>query len=115
MSINCWSGDEYRVYNVSRTIDEWITNDFDIAVNQGWIVNHYCGYILEDVRGKYSLNYKVVREMVNGLDYSQIVNITISVEIQIGNHIRRVVKKNFKLPNSCRLRECCCYGLKIKT
>ena len=64
------------------------------------------GDILIDVGGEDRLDKEHVGTPVHGLNDAQIINITVPVQIQVGNHIGRVVQQALEFLDGRRLREC---------
>ena len=46
--------------------------------------------------------------------YAQVINVSVTVEVEIGDDIRVGVQDRLKLLHAVRLCKCRCYGLQIK-
>lgn len=72
-------------------------------------------HILEDVPAKYGLDHEQIGVPVHTLFYNaQVVDVSVPVEVQVGNHVSGVVEKDLELPYIAGLCECCSYSLKVK-
>lgn len=82
MSIDQRGGHEYRTHDVVGTIDIRITDDLDIRIHLGCL-SYYGSNVLIDVFCKYSLNQNDVIVTLDSLENSQIVYVTVTVQVEV--------------------------------
>ena len=72
----------YRLNNVVCTIYEVITYNLYADIFAVFLYQDAC-YILEDILGEYSLNNNEVSVILSCFHYSKIVNIAVSIQIEV--------------------------------
>ena len=78
---------EHRFDNIIRTVNIWRTYNLHIRRSIAHLHNQSC-HILIDIGGEYSLNEHHVRTSVQGLKYAQVVDVTIVIEVKVGDDVR---------------------------
>lgn len=73
----------YRLNNVLRAKDIRIAYHLYVVVSVGRNLGNYRCYVLIDVCVKYCLNQEYVCIAFNSLENSQVVNISVSVEVKV--------------------------------
>ena len=89
-----------RTDDIVRTVDVCRADDFNMVVSIGW---HLCNdrrHILVNIRRQGRLDNEYVVVSLHCRNYSQIVHIAVSVEIEVGNDIGRIVQEGFEFPYS---------------
>lgn len=79
-----------------RTIDERSSDDLDVETGKVRVLNHQRGHILEDVVPKYCLDDEEVVVPFHGLHNPEVIDETVPVEVQVRDHVRRVVEEVFE-------------------
>ena len=108
-----------RTFNPNRTNDILCAIDiriaYDLYVQVCWacLCIQRCD-ILEDIRSQTSLNQIDVPISLNRLQYTQIIHISVTVHVQIVDHVTRRVEQFFELTYSGRLCKGGCYCLQVK-
>lgn len=97
MGVYAWSCPVYRSYYIIVAIYEWCSYNLNIVVRHRRTLHHNCSYILKYISAENCLDYKCMCVSVHLLHNSQIINISVSVEIQIGYHIGRIVEEHFEI------------------
>lgn len=104
----------HRLYDVFWTVDVIGTDYLHIIRICAAYLGHQGCNILIYVWRKYCLDHKHVSPAVNGLHHAQIIHITVAVEVQVGQHVLRIVDKILKILYVCRLGKGCADGLQIQ-
>ena len=78
---------EHRFDNIIRTVNIWRTYNLHIRRSIAHLHNQSC-HILIDIGGEHSLNEHHVRTSVQGLKYAQVVNVTVVIEVKVGDDVR---------------------------
>lgn len=76
---------EYRPYIVVRTVKIWSADDFDVPGGQSRVLDYDCGQVLEGVVAEYCLEQEDVDIAFVGFDNSDIIHVTVIVEIEVGD------------------------------
>ena len=82
-----WSGNEYRLYDIFRSENIRISDYLYVGGSNGRNLGHDCRNVLEKVSVQYCLNQEDVRVSIYGLKNAEVVDISVSVKIQVGQHI----------------------------
>lgn len=80
------SAGEHRLNDILGTIDVGGTNHLYIASTIGRNISNNSSYILIYIVGQNSLNQEYVVVSTNSLQYTQIVDIAIAIEVEVGEH-----------------------------
>lgn len=72
-----------RTYDVLRTIDEWSTDDLNIASCKRRVLNYKSCHILINVSTKDCLNHEDMSMSVDCLNYTEIIYISIVIEVEV--------------------------------
>lgn len=93
---------KHGLHDISRTIDVRLANN--LAVRSG-ITHLKCqgSYILEYVWCQDSLNYENMIITIDNLHDTQVVDITVAIKVEVGNHVFVRVKQHLKFLYSGRL------------
>lgn len=68
-----------------------------MVVASAWNLGHDGRNILVDVRCEHCLDYEDVIVAIDNFHHTEIIHITIPVEVQIGDHVGRVVDGTLEL------------------
>lgn len=112
--VNKRSTRENRLDNVLGTIDVGRTDNLYIAGAVCRYIGNDSGHILIYIVGQNSLNQEYVVVTANGLQYTQIIDIAIAIQVEVGEHDRRVVEQELKLLYRIGLSECSSHGLQVE-
>lgn len=108
------SGVIYRLHIVAGAVDVRIAYNLDIRLRRAGNFRNQSGNILIDVSSEHCLDYKNVVVALYGLKHTEVVHIAVSVEVQVGQYIRRIVDEFLEFLHSGRLGESSAYGLEIE-
>lgn len=114
MRIDQRSCDEHRFDDVLRPENVWVTYDLYAGCSDSRNLGHYRSDILIYVVRQDSLDYKYVCVAVHCLEHAEVIYITVCVEVQVGQHERRIVYKVLEFLYGRGLRESCSDGLQVK-
>jgi len=78
-----WPGTENRTDHIVVAINVRIPDDLYSPAGPGRVFHNYRSYILVSVIAKHGLNKKNVDSMLSGFNDSQIIDISIPVQVQI--------------------------------
>jgi len=87
-----------RAYDILLAINEWRTDDLDVAVCARRVLDYEGADILVDVPSKHCLDHEDVGESVDCLHNAEIIYITVAVEVEVRDHVRRIVEKDLEIP-----------------
>ena len=104
----------YWPYVVVRTVDVRVSDDLHVVRCEMRVLHDYGGYILEYVSSEHGLDDEEVVAAMEGLDYAEVVYVTIPVEVEVGDDVGVVVEEGLELLYGRGLGESGCYGLEIK-
>lgn len=107
-------GHIYRLYYVLWTVDVIGTDHLHIIRVCAAHFGHQGCNILIYVWCKYCLDHKHVSPAVNCLHHAQIVHVSVAVEVQVGQHVLRIVDKILKILYVCRLGKGRADGLQVQ-
>lgn len=82
-----------RLDDVVRTVDVRTAYDFHMVCGVAWHLGNNGGHILIYVLVKHSLYDEYMGGAVQGLEHAQIIHISVVVEVQVGEHVGRIVEK----------------------
>lgn len=100
--------------DVVCTIDVRSTDNLNIIIRAGGNFGNDGRYVLIDVECKYGLYHEDVCEAVFLLENAEIINITVAVEVEVRDHIGRVVEEDLELFDCAGLGERCSNGLEVE-
>lgn len=103
----------YRLDNVVRAVDVRSTDHLHIRRCITHLY-HQRSYILIDISCQHSLNEQHMRMTFKGFQHTQVVDITVAVQVEVGDHVRVGVQDHLKLLNRVRLRERGSYSLQVE-
>lgn len=103
-----------RFHNIVRTVDIRRTDNLYIGLSNGRHLCHHRSHILIDISRQYGLNKEHVRIAVHGLQHAQIIYITVTVQVQVRQHIIGVIQQRLKLLYRSGLRKSSTYRLQIQ-
>ncbi len=103
-----------RLYDIFRSVDKWVTYNLHVSARNERHFCHQRGYILIYIRCQNGLNQEYVRISLHGFQDTQIINISVAVQIKVTQHIRRVIKQVFKVLHGERLCKSGSYCLQIQ-
>lgn len=106
--------DEYRTHIIMRAINERSSYYFKMVCSQVGVLDNKRGDILENVSSKHCLNDKKVIVPLVSLNDTEIIYVSVTVEVKVRNHVSIVVDKGFELPDIGGLCERRPYGLQVK-
>lgn len=105
---------EYRLNDIFRSIDVWRADNLHISVVVGVHLGHDCRHVLIYVGCKYSLYQENMVPAFNSFEYAEIVDIPVTVEVEVRKHIGGVVQQHLEFFHGRRLAECSSHSLKVK-
>ena len=105
---------EERIKDIIRSVDERRAYDLDVPALGRRSLDNDCGDVLEVILGKHGLNDEHVVISLHGLNDAKIVDITVAVQVKIGDDIGRVVEQGLELLDGLGLGESCAHSLKVK-
>lgn len=108
------SGVEFGPYDKVGAVDIGGAYHFEVVVVCAVDFGDEGGDILEDVVSKDSLDQEEMIVSVDGLQYAEIVDITVTVEVEVGHGILTVVEHGLELFHCACLCEESRDGLKVK-
>lgn len=103
-----------RFNNIVRTVDIRSTDNLNIGLGNGRHLCYHGSHILIDISRQYGLNKEHVCITVHGLQHTQIIYITVTVQIQVRQHVIRVIQQRLKLLYSSGLRKSSTYRLQVQ-
>ncbi len=115
MNVYARSLDKHRLYYEVVTVYVGRTYQLYISVGNSVILDHHCSHVLIHTGTENRLYGEHVHMPVHVFDNAQIVNITVTVQIEIGKHIRGTVQQLLEFLNIGRLRKSGSNSLQIKT
>ena len=83
MRVYAWPCPVNRPYNIVVAIDERSSYDFNIVVRHGRAFHDNGSHVLINIHAKHGLDYKCMGESVHAFHNPQIINVSVSVEVQI--------------------------------
>ena len=89
-----------RLYDVCRSVDIRSTYDLYPCGTYPRNLGNQSGDVLIDVMVEDGLDEEHVIVPLDGLKHAEIIHIPVPIEVQIGNHIRRVVQQVLELLDS---------------
>lgn len=104
---------EHRLDDIVRTVDIRRTNHLNIRRGKSHLYNER-GYVLINVRGQHGLDEQHVGAAFKGLKHTEIIDIPIVVEVEVGDDVRTGVQYLLKLLDAVRLRKSSSNGLQIE-
>ncbi len=115
MRVNRRSRDENRLYDVAVAVDVGRTYDLHMAgsVDSGNL-SHYSGHILIDVGSQDCLDEEHMSVVLDHFEDSEIIHISVAVEVEVGQHVGTVVQQAFKLLHGGRLGESRAHSLQVE-
>ena len=96
-------------------VKEFRADDLYVAVACDGNFRHYGCHVLIDIRCKDGLDHEHVGTVFDSFQDSQVIYITVVVQVQVGEHVRAVVQQVFELFNGGRLGECRGDCLQVQT
>lgn len=103
-----------RNNHIVRTVDIRIANYCDCSRFRAATFDEECSNILEQVVAEDCLKQYIVLALLCDFDNTQIINISIAVEIKIGKRSARVVEDLLKILDGIRFAESSGYGFKVE-
>ena len=103
---------KHRLNNIVRAIYVRVT--YNLKIRSGTHLHRYGGYVLEHVVCQHRLYNKHVVVRVHHLHHTQIVYVSVVVEVKVRNHVARRVQYHLKLFHRLRLRKSRSHCLKVK-
>lgn len=88
---------EDRLDDEFRTIDIRCTDHLDMVIGVTRSLCYESRYILVNVFGEHSLDKEYMRMTFEGLEDAQIVDISVAVEVKVGEHVLGVVQQVLEL------------------
>ena len=87
-----WTFDKHRTNDIVVAVQVSVTDDLYVQhVRTAFC--HQCGYVLKDARSQTCLNQQRMIIAVTSLYYAQIINPSVTIKIQVVNHITTGIKK----------------------
>lgn len=106
--------DEHGLDDVFGTVDVGCAHNLYVA---GLCVGHLCddgGHILIYVGREDGLDHEHVVVALYGLHHTEIVHITVTVQVEVAEHVRRVVDQVLEFLHCGGLCEGCTYCLEVE-
>lgn len=89
-----------RTDNVVGAIDVRAADHFHIIFAGAGDLRDKCGDVLEDVRGKASLDHIYVVVSLAAFHHTQVIHESVTVEVQIGKHVGGIVQQILEVLDS---------------
>lgn len=105
---------EERIEDVVRAVDERGTDNLYVPLLGRRGLHHDGGDVLEHVLGQHCLDDEHVVVSLDSLYDAQVVNVAVSVQVEVRDDIGRVVEQRFELLDVPRLREGGAHSLQVK-
>lgn len=87
MSEDMRCGNEYGTDNIIRSINEGITNDFDVIVRVRRYLCNNGGDILIDIGSNDGLNHEDVIVPFHCRHHPEVIDVAVPVQVEVGDHI----------------------------
>lgn len=100
--------------DIFRSIYVRVTYYLYVCARDSRHFGHQCSHILIDISRQDSLNKEYVRITLHRFQYAQIIYITVAVQVQVTQHIRRVIQQVFKFLHRIRLCKSSADGLQVQ-
>ena len=88
---------EDRLDDELRTVDIRCTDHLDMVIGVTWSLCYESRYILVDIFSENSLDKEYMRVSLEGLENAQIIDISVTVEVEVGEHVLGVVQQVLEL------------------
>ncbi len=100
--------------DIFRSIYIRVTYYLYVCARDSRHFGNQCSHILIDISRQDSLNKEHVRITLHRFQYAQVIYITIAVQVQVAQHIRRVIQQVLKFLHRIRLRKSSADGLQVQ-
>lgn len=95
--------DEDRAHDVGRAVDVRCSDNLDVVVVVAGVLHHYGGDVLIDVPGEDCLDDEDVVAALYGLKDTEVVDVAVVVQVQVGDYVGGVVDQRLEFPDGAGL------------
>lgn len=114
MDEDCRCRIEHGLNDEIGAVDVRCADDLDISLGRAIVLTYESCNILIDIGSKNGLDHEYMVPALDCFHDTQIIHVTVIVQIKVGKHEGVIVEKVLELLDRVRLRKCRANGLKVE-